>query len=45
MEALFKYHNFVHSGCRFTPYECVCASGTGGATLHYIENDRTIEDN
>ncbi|CAK73376.1 unnamed protein product (macronuclear) [Paramecium tetraurelia] len=44
MEALFKYHNFVYSGCRFTPYECICASGTGGSTLHYIENDKTIED-
>lgn len=45
MEALFKYHNFLYSGCKFSPYECTCASGTGGATLHYIVNDQTIKDN
>jgi len=44
MEALFKYHQFVNSGCRFAPYECICASGVGGATLHYIENDKLILD-
>lgn len=45
MEALFKYHTFVNTGCRFAAYECICAGGRGAATLHYIVNDKTIEDN
>lgn len=44
MEALFQYSNFVNFGCRFSAYECICASGRNGATLHYEDNNKTISD-
>ncbi|CAD8089987.1 unnamed protein product [Paramecium primaurelia] len=44
MEALYQYHTFIHHGCRFTPYECICASGTNGSVLHYEENSKTINE-
>lgn len=34
----------VNSGCRYKAYDCVCAGGRAGATLHYIVNDQYIKD-
>lgn len=44
MEALYCYHTFINYGCRFTPYECICASGTNGSVLHYEENNKIIKE-
>jgi Xaa-Pro dipeptidase len=44
IEALFKFHNFERSGCRFMAYDCICAGGRDSATLHYICNDKVLVD-
>jgi Xaa-Pro aminopeptidase len=43
-EALFKFHNLCVAGARFDPYNCICGSEKGSATLHYELNDKVIKD-
>ncbi|MCY4093647.1 MAG: aminopeptidase P N-terminal domain-containing protein [Gammaproteobacteria bacterium] len=37
-------HEFALRGARFTAYPSIVASGPNGCIMHYIQNDRTIED-
>jgi Xaa-Pro dipeptidase len=44
IEALYRFHCLDHTGSRFLAYESIVGSGRNAATLHYIVNDKTIED-
>lgn len=35
LESLFLHHCYMHGGCRFVSYTCICATGANAATLHY----------
>ena len=37
-------HEFALHGARFTAYPSIVASGANACIMHYIQNDRTIED-
>ena len=37
-------HEFALNGARFTAYPSIVASGANACIMHYIQNDRTIED-
>ncbi len=37
-------HEFALRGARFTAYPSIVASGPNACIMHYIQNDRTIED-
>ena len=37
-------HEFALRGARFTAYPSIVASGPNACIMHYIQNDRTVED-
>jgi Xaa-Pro dipeptidase len=48
LEASFLHHCYMHGGCRFVSYTCICATGANAATLHYghagAPNDSLLSD-
>jgi len=44
MEALYKFASQNSIGARFMAYNCICAHGTGCATLHYNDNNKEFKD-
>lgn len=44
LEALYKFGSQNTIGARFQAYNCICATGRGCSTLHYVDNDRKIVD-
>ena len=42
LNAVFVMHCHAN-GCREQAYGCICASGTGGSTLHYVHNDQPLD--
>jgi len=45
MEALFRFYVHERCGAKHKSYDCICASGKSPSTLHYVNNDKKIEDN
>jgi Xaa-Pro dipeptidase len=44
MESRFLHEVYTRAGCRFVAYPCICGSGCQGATLHYITNEKVVQD-
>lgn len=44
MEALFRFYMCERLGSKHKAYDCICASGEGNATLHYMSNLKIIGD-
>jgi len=44
LEAMFLHLIYVNGRCRHTAYTCICGTGKNGATLHYPNNDKDIQD-
>eukprot|EP00736_Rhodelphis_marinus_P012066 Rmarinus@m.29289 len=44
MEAVFKHFCLLRTDSRYTPYDCICGTGKGACTLHYVNNDKIIHD-
>lgn len=42
LNAVFVMHCHAN-GCRDQAYPCICASGTGASTLHYVHNDEPLK--
>jgi Xaa-Pro dipeptidase len=43
LEAVFVAR-CMREGCRKQAYDCICATGADGATLHYVRNDKDISE-
>jgi Xaa-Pro dipeptidase len=43
IEAAFQYY-CASKGCRYLAYPSIVAGGDRGATLHYVNNDKELED-
>jgi Xaa-Pro dipeptidase len=43
LEAIFVAR-CMREGCRKQAYDCICATGADGATLHYVRNDKDISE-
>ena len=44
MAALFRFYCAERLGAFISAYECICASGADNATLHYIVNDKILNE-
>jgi Xaa-Pro aminopeptidase len=44
MQAVFSFEHTIHCGCHLMAFDSICSSGRDCATLHYIDNDKIIED-
>ncbi|KAG5492654.1 hypothetical protein JKF63_01233 [Porcisia hertigi] len=44
LESTFLHDVYYNGGCRRVSYTCICATGHHGATLHYPDNNRAIEE-
>ena len=43
MAALFQFYCHERCGAFHKAYDCICASGRDNATLHYVENNKTLD--
>lgn len=44
IQGLFRFHMIDRIGSQHKSYDCICASGCDNATLHYINNDKILEE-
>ncbi|PRP83816.1 xaa-Pro dipeptidase [Planoprotostelium fungivorum] len=42
-EALFSYET-MRRGCKHQAYGCICGGGTSASILHYVKNDKDVND-